>query len=184
MGEPMPDPFIDATDISDYLGRDVSADAGAIIALDAACDICRSISGQDFNAGSANIALDGNGGDCLLLPQRPVNTAGTLTINGVAETDFMVTTDGRLLRGTAGGVPRPVFPVGRQNVTVTYTYGYDEVPRDVRMVALSIASRLIVQGVAVEESLGDARVKYAVAGSDLTRNEERILGKYRAARSF
>jgi hypothetical protein len=96
----------------------------------------------------------------------------------------MFTTDGRLLRGTAGGVPRPVFPVGRQNVTVTYTYGYSEVPRDVRMVALSIASRLIVQGVAVEESLGDARVKYAVAGSDLTKNEERILSKYRAARSF
>jgi hypothetical protein len=52
-----------------------------------------------------------------------------------------------------------VWPSGRQNITVTYDHGYADadLPRDVRMVALSVASRIAVQGVALEESVGDVR---------------------------
>jgi hypothetical protein len=35
------------------------------------------------------------------------------------------------------------------------------------LIALSIASRLVIQGVTVEESIGDVRVKYAAASTDL-----------------
>jgi hypothetical protein len=40
----------------------------------------------------------------------------------------------------------------------------------------------VVQGVAVEESLGDVRVKYAGPATDLTAGELRILQKYRQMR--
>jgi hypothetical protein len=180
----LPDPFIDAQDLVDYLGRGTITDPGMLIALDAACDTCRVIAEQDFNAGTATVSLDGNGGDALVLAHFPVISAGTVTVNGEAEDEFMLTDNGLLLRGTAGGTPRPTWPQGRQNVTVTYEHGYTEVPRDVRMVALSVASRYIVQGPAKKETLGDVSVEYGTVAGDLTAGEDRILKKYRRARSF
>jgi hypothetical protein len=47
------------------------------------------------------------------------------------------------------------------------------------MVALEVASRLVVQGPVQEESQGDLRVKYSVAATDLTAGEKAILRKYR-----
>jgi hypothetical protein len=77
--------------------------------------------------------------------------------------------------------PRPVWPAGRQNVRVTYEYGYATVdfPRDVRAVALSIAARLMVQGVAKSETVGETSITYASASTDLTNGEKAILAKYR-----
>ncbi len=180
----MPDPFISAQDLTDYLGRDVTDDDGAIIALDAACDMCRTFAEQDFNQDTSTYTGDGTGTDAFLLPKLPVTAAGTVLIDGEAVTDYTLNGNGILFRGTAGADPRPVWPAGRQNVTVTYEHGYasNELPRDVRMVALSIASRLIVQGVAVEEQVGQARVKYAGAATDLTSSERMILRKYRVTR--
>lgn len=177
----MPDPFISAQDLTDYLGRPVTSDDGAIIALDAACDICRDLAEQDFNQATSTVTLDGTGTDAILLPQLPVSAAGTVSVNGTAVTDYVLDDRGMLLRGTAYCDPRPVWPRGRQNVVVTYDHGYasDDLPRSIRMVALSIASRLLVQGVALEESIGQTRVKYAVAATDLTGTEKLILQRYR-----
>lgn len=183
-----PDPFITAQDLTDYLGRDVTADNGAIIALDAACDMCRTIGEQSFNRGTTTYTLDGTGTDAILLPDLPVNSAGTVLVDGTAVTDYMLAGNGVLLRGTATSASywgwRPVWPTGRQNVVVTADHGYDvlDVPRDVRMVALSIASRLVVQGVAIEESLGANRIRYGTNATDLTNGERLILEKYRPTR--
>lgn len=182
----MPDPFISQADLVDYLGRGGTADPGMLIAIDAACDIVRDVAERDFNAGTATISLDGMGTDALPLPNRylPITSAGTVTVDGTAETEFMLTSNGVLLRGTAGADPRPVWPEGRQNVSVTVTYGYAsaDIPRSVRMVALAAATRIAVQGAASEESVGDVRVKYATASTDLTNGERRILQKYRGIR--
>jgi hypothetical protein len=178
----MPDPFITAQDLSDYLGRDVTADNGAVIALDAACDTCRTIAERDFNRGTSTYTGDGTGTDAFLLPQLPVLNAGTVLVNGETVTDYTLNSNGILLRGTAGVDPRPVWPAGRQNVTVTYEHGYDDVPRDVRMVALSLAARLVVQGVAVEETVGPVRMKYAGAAMDLSTTERIVLRKYKPTR--
>jgi hypothetical protein len=186
----MPVPFISRQDLTDYLGRDVTADAGALIAVDAACDTVRTVAEQDFNQTVGGTAVfDGTGTDSLLLPQLPVSRAGTVLVNGTAVTDYVLNGNGILFRrGSLSGqstyydcnFPR-VWPTGRQNITVTYDHGYTdaEIPRDVRMVALNLAARLIVQGVATEESLGDARVKYAGPATDLTKGEQMILQKYR-----
>jgi hypothetical protein len=162
----------------------VTADAGALAAVDAACDICRDVAEQQFNRGTATVRLDGTGTDALLLKQLPVLNAGTVTVNGGTITDYVVDDNGILLRGTAGSDPRPVWPSGRRNVAVTYEHGYDnaDIPRSVRIVALSIASRLIVQGPASEEQVGDVRIKYAAASTDLTTGEKLILGKYKQIR--
>jgi hypothetical protein len=180
----MPDPFISAQDIVDYLGRGTATDPGMVIAADAACDVCRTISERSFNAGTSTVTLDGSGTDALLLPEVPVTAAGTVVVNGGTVTDYTLNGNGILLRGTAGVDPRPVWPIGRQNIVVTYNHGYQEIdlPRDVRMVALSIASRLVVQGVATEESVGAVRAKYAGAATDLTNGERWILLKYRGIR--
>ena len=50
------------------------------------------------------------------------------------------------------------------------------------MVALAIAARLVLQGPMLEETVGETRAKYAVASTDLTANELRILRKYKQAR--
>lgn len=187
----MPDPFISRDDLTDKLGRDVTGDDGALIAVDAACDICREFAEQDFNEVFGDtVTLDGTGTDSLLLPQLPVSNAGTVTVNGTAVTDYVLRDDGLLIRRGTLGVPSAfwdeqpvprVWPTGRQNVTVTYDHGYPaaDLPRSVRAVALSIASRLIVQGPAIEETVGDVRVKYALAETDLTYCERAILRKYR-----
>lgn len=185
-GVALPDPFITLTDLSDYLGRDVSADDGAVIALDASCDICRDEAEHPINRGTATMAFDGTGTDALVLPYHPVANAGTVTVGGEAVTDYTLTGHGVLLRGTAGVLPRPVWPEGRQNVGVTFEYGYEpaDIPRSVKMVALAIATRLVVQGPAERETLGDSSVQYAVASTDLTNGERRILGRLRRQRSW
>jgi hypothetical protein len=186
----MPAPFISRQDLTDYLGRNVTADDGALIAVDAACDTVRTVAEQTFNRTVGGTAVfDGTGTDALLLPELPVTAAGTVLVNGTAVTDYVLNDNGILFRrGSLAPtstyydytVPM-VWPNGRQNIEVTYDHGYADadLPRDVRMVALSLASRLVVQGVATEETLGDARVKYAGPATDLTAGEQMILRKYR-----
>lgn len=195
----MADPFISRQDLSDYIGRDVSGDDGATIAINAACDIVRTVAEQMFTPVTETIALDGTGTDCVLLPERPVNAVGTVVVNGTAKgsLDYVSTTDGKLFAtdGTAnfttwatgwtwirGGTA--CWPLGRQNVVVTYDHGYAsgtaaDIPDDVRMVALALASRLVIQGVAVFEAVGSDSIRYAGPATDLTNGEQMILRKYR-----
>lgn len=179
--------FITTQDLSDVLGRDVTSDNGAEIAVQSACDVCRVVAEQTFDEVVGDtLTLDGTGTDCLLLPQLPVNAAGTVLVNGTAVTDYVLADNGRLIRGSANSCwsTGAFWPLGRQNVTVTYDHGYagGTIPADVRMVALSVASRLVIQGVASREQVGDVQVQYATAATDLTNGEQRILAKYRPIR--
>lgn len=185
------DPFISTTDLGDYLGRDVSTDNGALIAIDSACDIVRTLTGQTFNSvvGDA-IALDGTGTDCLLLPETPVSAAGTVTLGGAAlvqGTDYVLADDRKLIRtaGTSFSTnlygDLTVWPLGRQNVLVTYDHGYaGTVPSDVRMVALQVASRIALQGIVQSENLAGQALVYASPALDLTAGEKLILQRHRA----
>lgn len=189
----MADPFITPQDLVDYLGVGGTADPGMLIATDSACDICRTIAEQTFNRGTTTYVLDGTGNDSLLLPDLPVNSVGTVTVNGTAVTDYTLSSNGILYRGTVSASSSYArqwpgwmreWPQGRQNVTVTVDHGYAEVdlPRDVRIVALSIAARLVVQGVAAQETVGATQIRYGTNATDLTSGELRILKKYRPTR--
>ncbi len=189
----MPDPFISRQDLVDYLGVGGTADPGMLIAVDAACDICRDEAGVSFNRAVSTITLDGTGTDALVLPEVPVNSAGTVviggTVSGTAVTDYVLKDNGVLVRKLASATvldwdsdvsPTQVaWPAGRQNITVTYDHGWadDDLPRSVRMVALSVAARIAVQGPAISERVGDNQITYAKASTDLTDGERRILRK-------
>ena len=180
--------FITTQDLSDYIGRDVTADDGAAFAVDAANQVVQTHTEQVFTEATDTVSLDGTGTDLLFLPQRPVTAAGTVEVNGTAVTDYTFTETGKLIRtsddeptwSTWGQTYQPAayWPEGRQNVSVTYTHG-GSVPNDVRMVAMMIAYRLVTQGGATQEQVGDVRKTYAVAATDLTNGEQAILRKYR-----
>lgn len=175
--------FITEPELSEQIGYDLSGDIAVQTILDAACDICRTVAEQPFTQTTGTAVLDGTGTDAILLPNLPVSQAGTVLVNGTAVTDYTLNNNGVLFRGTAGVLPRPVWPAGRQNVTVTYDYGYQQVPDDVRMVALSLASRLATQGQAVQEAVGDVQVRYAGPPMDLSVGERLVLQRYRQTRS-
>jgi hypothetical protein len=180
--------FITTTEVGDYAGRDLSSDDGATLAVAMACQVVRTLTEQDFETATSTVKLDGTGTDTIFLPQRPVSTVGTVTVNGEAETDYTFTPEGRLIRTSDDApsystwasteIPSASWPGGRQNVEVTYEYGAD-VPEDIRMVALMLAYRLVTQGGSTQEQVGDVKKTYAVAASDLTNGEKAILAKYR-----
>ena len=127
----------------------------------------------------------------LILPQRPVAQCRDGAVDGGTIHDYITPTpDGFLYRGSAtasyNGISGACWPRGRQNVKVTYEHGYQtiDVPRSMRMVAISYAARLVLQGVAQSETVGDVTVSYGMNASDLTANEMRILIGYLATRSF
>lgn len=182
--------FLTTTEFGDYLGRDVSSDDGAALAVEMACEVVRTLTEQDYTETTETIQLDGSGTDLIFLPQRPVTNVGTVTVNGEEETDYAYTENGKLIRtsedeptwSTWGQAYQPssFWPQGRQNIEVTYTHGYSgTVPNDVRMVALSIAHRLVTQGGAISEQVGDVRKTYAVSSTDLTNGEKAILRRYK-----
>lgn len=180
----MASPFIDEQDVIDRIGRGGTADDGLTSAVDSACEIVRSLTEQTFNAGTSTITLDGTGTDALVLPEFPAGSVGTVTVNGTAVTDWALKDNGVLVRRSADffsqtNLMELAWPAGRQNITVTYTHGYSTVPSDVREVALSLASRLVIQGPAKQESNGQQSISYGINSTDLTEGELLILRKHR-----
>lgn len=190
----MATPFISTDDLSDYLGRDVSTDDAAVIVLDAACDMVRDVAEQTFNAGTTTGTFDGTGTDALLLPEYPARSVGTVEVRGLAGTpgtwdtvgssDYVLSSNGALIANDTAGTGSLLgssWPKGRQNVRVNYVHGYEdsELPRSVRMVALTVASRLLTQGPAIFENLGDLNVRYAAESTALMPTERMILRKHR-----
>lgn len=171
--------FINRSDLADYLHRpEIVDDDAALMAVDAACATCRDFAGQLFNlVTDEEIVLDGTGTDALLLPQLPVLDVTAVTVGETAleADDYKLNGHGVLLR------PGATWPRLRQNVTVTYSHGYttNAMPREIRMVALTLAARLFTQGPAVFEVLGAYQVRYAGPPMDLTNGERAILRKYR-----
>lgn len=191
----MPTPFISRQDLTDYLGRDVTTDDGALACVDAACDFCRDVAEQTFNEDTSTIYLDGTGTDALLLPELPVNSIGTVTVSDQSSpptwttagaADYTLNDNGVLLATDTEGTSLfgTTWPAGRQNILVTYDHGYAnaDLPRSIRMVALSLAARLLVQGPSKAETMGDVSVTYAAEATALMPTERLILRKYRRAK--
>jgi hypothetical protein len=176
------------------LGRTLTSSDAALIAVDSACDICRLIADQTFNAVTdETILLDGTGTDVLTLPERPVSAISAISVEGtaLASTEFKFNSaTGDVYRvASATDYEKPnrlVWTWGRRNVSVTYSHGYAaaDLPRDVRIAALGIAARILLrleQGGAVQESLGQYAVRYGNEGitTAATTEDERILSSYR-----
>lgn len=171
-------PFISRTDLSNRLGVDLTADEKALDCVDAACDICRSATGQMINLVEGETVLLDGGTQTILLPELPI-----VEVVSVIEGDDLVTSPDNFVVYD-NGVLRRVgvnWLRGQQMVEVTYTHGWapDDLPRDLRIVALVIAERLFKQGPGVFEALGAYQVRYDSPTLDLTPGEKQILRKYR-----
>lgn len=167
--------FITPTELSAFLGRDITSDDGAQSAVDMACATVETVAGQVVKEATSTILLDGTGTDVLILPGFPAASVTSVAVADAADTDYVL--DNGMLFKTTG-----VWAKGRRNVEVKYKHGHTSsaIPDDVKMVALNLAGRLLVQAPknALEETNGDVRIKYATAPTDLTANELRILRRH------
>jgi hypothetical protein len=131
-----------------------TADPGNLIAglVSAVSTQIQNFVGYQFASASYTRTFNGNGGQKMLLPDRPVTAVASLTIDGIAVPAGAVgATPGYLFDnkflylyggGVGGSMGRNwrgsyVFTRDVQNVTVTYTAGYATVPYDVQQACLN-----------------------------------------------
>lgn len=182
-------PFISKTDLDNYLGYTTDVDKSGI-AIDAACDITRKVSGQslDFVANDV-VVLDSEGQESLLLPEMPVYSVASVVDQNnrtlVEGTDYEFDSEAGYLQTKRRGSK---FAIGRKVYTVTYTHGYVsdagvvglpadviEWPSALRMVALQLATRIYDQGIVSSESVGGVSMSYAAPEALVLSDRERSL---------
>jgi hypothetical protein len=169
-------PFITTADLKSFLGYEVESDK-ATAAVEASCDLIRNSTGQTFEAGEATVLMDGTGTDAVLLPQVPVKAVSAVKLQGEVVTDFMISGSGLLLRTSPG-----VWTEGRQAVEVTYSYGYESVPPELKMLALTISARVYVQGIVTVAQVGMTNTTFATDALTLTAGEKDIISRHRPKR--
>lgn len=158
------DPFITAWDF--IVWADL-ADVGirAETAVAAACDAVREHMCQTITqVVNDPITLVGSDTRALLLPELPVTAVVSVTLNGVAVTDWTLDPlgSGILWRDGYGYWPRC------QKFVVTYTHGYApaDIPGNVRLVTLRLAQAEYDQpGAIQQQTAGPFSVTYAPAST-------------------
>jgi hypothetical protein len=171
--------------------------AAAERALTEATAAIRNYTGQHLSQVAGDVVtLDGRG-NRLLLPELPVTGVASVVEDGETLT---VTTDYKLgAHGILHRINRR-WASGVQNVVVTYSHGYDELPDDIVNICTRAACRAYQAGLTATEtegaigiqakSLGDYSVQFGaesvVEGSMgasgvrlLLLSEKDILNKYR-----
>lgn len=193
------DPFIDVSDLYAYLRLPPlgvgETDDLATIALDSACYTIRGFLHQTINkVVNDTIAIDCDGTDTIMLPEAPVISVSDVqrialpvwvtddiepSLNTTLDpSSYLVEYDRGMLVLRAGGV----WADDRGAVQVTYTHGYDVIPTDIRIVALTVAARIYDQGLAKAETIGNTRLVYSHDESlGLSPREKDMLVKHRRA---
>lgn len=173
----MSEPFISREDLGEYLRRDLTTDEMALIAVDAACDVVRDVTHRGFDhVENDTVIFSGDGSSFnLLLPELPVLAVDEVRVDGEVYLDWNLRRGG-ILASTDGK-----WPEGDANIEVDYDHGYPpaDLPRSVRIVALTVAARIYRQGIVRQETTGGVSTTYSVAGPiDLTSGERYLLAKY------
>jgi hypothetical protein len=180
-------PFISSTDLSDYLERTLDSEK-AVIAVDSACQSLRNTINQslDFKQNDV-VALDSEGTETILLPELPVigvtSVVGPGELTLVEGTDFVVDKKLGAIRTKQRGYR---FLRGRQLYTVTYSHGFtDDLtgkpagtqlwPSSLRILALTLATRIYDQTIVRQESVGGSQTIYSAPESLGLSDRERNL---------
>lgn len=184
----MNEPFISHTDLEEYLERALDHDK-AVIAVDSACQSLRDTINQalDF-VQDDEVALDSEGTETILLPERPVievtSVVGPGALALTEGTDFVVDKKLGAIRTKTRGYR---FLRGRQVYTVTYSHGYTNAvtggmpadtplwPSSLRVLALTLATRIYDQMHVRQESVGGSQTIYAAPESLGLSDRERNL---------
>lgn len=172
------DPFISRGDLGNYLRRDLSTDAAALIAIDAASQMVRSATEQVLTAvADDEITVDGEGRDVILLPELPVTEVSSFVYDEdeIAEDDYWVDLARGAIYSRNGNWLR-----GRGLYTIIYSHGFEEVPTDLRILALTLAARIYDQQLVKQESVGGYQAIYGAEESlGFSRREKDIIAKYK-----
>ncbi len=130
------------------------------------------------------VLVDAHGGQALLLPKNRLPITAVTTVEQLSGADYVTvdsteydwSADGFVVRPWACWTDRPA------GVRVTYSHGYDILPREVAGVCLSLAKRLYdnPDGTSVQsEQLGDHHVTYqGGASGSLSSDESLLLSQY------
>lgn len=204
----MSDPFVTQDELEMFMGDDgtpaVLDDDLATLALNAAMASVRRFLGQEITYVADDVVeLDGSGRDSMVLPQRPVRDLTVIVENGADQgaLDFdtvYLLRDGILYKRCG------CWLVGRGNVKLTYSHGWDveaetssgddenQIPADIILVTLGAARRAYNDGGEFAQDVAGETIgnyAYTAAASEaiteaakLLKGEELILGLYRLHR--
>jgi len=160
----MTQPLTSLSAVQRYLGLSSGSDDELLTDLVArVSDRITAYCGRAFPLGDYYEFHDGDGGDVLLLNQRPVTELSTLSQDGdeIAAEDYVVYPELGMLRLQSG-----VFGRGARNVYAGYRAGYETIPGDVEQAAIAwIAALYQARGAAggraiASERVGDYQVTY------------------------
>jgi hypothetical protein len=132
------------------------------------------------------VEVDGHWSDTLLLPKNRLPVTDVSLVEQLSGADYVTvdpseydwSADGYLTRCWSWWTDRP------RGVRVTYSHGYDILPRDVAGVCLAAAKRVYDQpdggGGVQSEQLGDHHVTYLANAGVLLPDDETLLRAYEA----
>jgi hypothetical protein len=143
---------------------------GALVRV--ASQLIESYTRRQWTAAETTETYDGNGRAVLALNRYPVATVGTVQVDGVTVTDYVLkASSGQLVRGDTGTVAHGnaiIWDEGTQNISVTYTAG-EGPPFPVRRAGVLLVKHLSQTtdaGAFRREKIGD--YEYEMAGQEVT----------------
>lgn len=137
------------------------------------------------------ITVYGDGGELLVLPEKPVTAVTSVVLGGLTLTLFDWRPNGALRRVIYPGSPfageqTMAWPFGVP-VVITYSHGYVTVPNGIKAVALELAAGAYVNPEIVESyTIGDVSARYsrgaegARQAMQMTTEQRTRLDRYRA----
>jgi len=130
-------PFATATEFCEWTGMAIPPDLSRLqTLLSSASALIRGITGQTLSKVTADqITLEPTYGYWLFLPEAPVIAIDGIIVDAVPITTYTFTMAGKITRTDGKWM---------DNVTVTYTHGYEETSQEflqIKMVCIEAASR-------------------------------------------
>lgn len=132
-------------ELKDYIGPGISgsgSDAELKLCLSGATNFARAYTGRLFTLTSGTTEVHDGDGSCILFPrQAPIVSVQALTVDGEAIAERTTWDgDGFVVYPYHVALSGHRFGQGIQNVGLTYTHGYADVPDDVRLAVLALAT--------------------------------------------
>ncbi len=183
--------FASTAELATYLGRTFTAGAETTQAqqfLDLATAEIRRYTGQTISlVASDALTVDAPVSGPIFLPEVPVNSVASVTVNGTAlvvANDVDFTSYGVLYRTAVPWSSGLTVDSARAAVVVTYSHGYATVPDDVKSVCLSMtAERLQGRAGTTADSEGNpvsvSQVRPNAGLHEFTDQERDVLDRYR-----
>ena len=148
----------------------------AIVALtddliEQASDILDTYCERDFALHEAEtVRLDGNGRECIRLPGHPLVSVTSVTLsNALLDSALYEVRSGA---GVLERIDRGVWPAGRRNIAVVYTYGFTTPPAAITGIVEDLVAGALThaaRNVATKGASSMSMDGYSVAYSELSR---------------